>query len=170
MNSTAFRELGTYLFFILLLIAIILYFLRVKKVSLFFLVLSIFIGADLIFSPITYEKETKKHNKEISGVYKLSYVDTTAIFHTMNLKVSDSCKMILSRDEKFRVENCPEFIVDSVGTWTWCSDENYFGVCFMNLNDQPINSLRSDIPYKKIQISKNLFGITRTVLEFTRPE
>jgi len=170
MNNAAYREFGFFFFLILLFIAIILYFFRLKATAIFFLIFSTLIGIGLLISPFAYKRKVKQNNFEISGIYSLSFIDSTSKYEMRNFKISDSCKMILYPTGRFHIQNCPQFIEDSIGSWTWCSDGNYFGVCFADLHNKGINSFRSDLPYKEIEISKtwSSSGITKTAMIFSK--
>jgi hypothetical protein len=169
MNNNAYKELGTVLFCIILFLAVVFYLFKLNKVASFFFLGAAIIGIRLLLSPLIAKHEIKQHNKKIAGVYYLEYIDSFFWNEEERMRLSSS-KMILSDDGVFRIQNYPKDSADSIGLWTWCSDGNYFGICFSRMDKSSLINFRSEVPYTEIRISEQQNFNDRIVLRFKKPE
>lgn len=152
MNNTVLRELQVILLIILVVISMLFLAFGKKNLSGFFFMGATLVGIFLIVTPIMDKVDIKKHNKRIAGVYKFDWGDPLAIETWNGIKVPDSCRIILSKNLEFKIENCPAFIDDSSGYWTWEGDGNYFGVDFFDRDKKDISTFRQESPYNIITI------------------
>jgi hypothetical protein len=93
----------------------------------------------------------KKQNKRIAGVYQYNWADPQAIEEWNGVKVPDSCRIILSKNLDFRIENCPAFIPDSTGYWTARENTNHSWVRFTDKNKVETR-IRLQFPFNEIHV------------------
>lgn len=142
MNAETERGIYLVLLAILMVAGITLYLFKFKKASVFFFIPAVFLLAALIYNPIQDRKQVREANKKIVGTYTLTRADTLSFYVWKGIRLPDSCRMILSKDLQFRIENCPSFIKDSAGSWT-ASSEGSESIRFKKMNKEYINEFAS---------------------------